>query len=231
MAGLSVGETTSVTLADGTTHELRVIAIHERELAFGALVLSQDLVDDPPARTFVDAVHLTAAEGATADEVSAGVAALRGRYPGLQVRSQEDLLHDLRARHQPELWANVLLLSTLCGLAYLAVLNILVTGALDRAREFALLRVAGAHTRQIVRQTRFEATVIGAVALGTSAAIAGTTLVALQLSFTGSVVPQVPAALLAALFGLPLLALIGAMEVATRAALRRSPVHTIAADR
>jgi putative ABC transport system permease protein len=231
MAGLTIGDTTTVTLADGTTHELQVIALHDNELAFGELVVSQDLTDDPAARSFVDAVHLTAAQGVSAEDVSAAITTLRGRYPGLQMRTEEDALRDVRTRHQPELWANVLLLSTLCGLAYLAVLNTLVTGALDRSREFALLRVAGAHVRQMVRQARFEAAMLGSVTLAISTAIAGTTLVALQMAFTGSVVPQVPAGMLVALFGLPLVALMSATEVATRVALRGSAVETIGTER
>jgi putative ABC transport system permease protein len=88
-----------------------------------------------------------------------------------------------------------------------SVVNTLSMATAGRRREFALLRLAGAQSTQVLRMLAWEAVLTCAVALLLAVVVCGSVLVPLSIAVTGSAVP--------ALAGGPLTALAAGAPVLT----------------
>lgn len=111
--------------------------------------------------------------------------------------------------------------TVLGGFAAIAAANTLVMTVLDRRREFAHLRLAGATRTQVLRMLRAEAVVVAAAGLALGAGIAWTTLIPIARGLTGGA-PYVPPALALALAGATLLLTLAATLLPAHAVGRRA---------
>ncbi|MCY1137692.1 FtsX-like permease family protein [Actinoplanes sp. Pm04-4] len=169
-----VGDTADMWLADGTPVKPRVVAIYDRGLGFGDVLLPQSggTYDELLVRTRGNADQPLAAFGTV---TTAG-----------QLTGQ--LSRDLAV----SAWLNKLLITVMVGYAALAAGNTMVMAALARSRELALLRLAGVTRRQVRRMVNAEQVGLLGTALTVGAAIAAATLIAVVHALTGTFLPYIP---------------------------------------
>ncbi|MFD7032251.1 FtsX-like permease family protein [Streptomyces sp. NPDC059917] len=223
--GLRPGSPLSLTLGDGTPVTVTVRAVYARGLGFGDLTLPHDLVaahvDDPLA----DAVLVATEPGTGRDRLAA---ALEG-FPGTVVLSAAEADAARAERQDAQAEVNLLAMGLVLAFTAIAVVNTLAMSTAERFREFAMLRLAGATRRQVLRMLRTEALAVLLIGVGLGSAIALAVLTAFSVGMTGSASPAVlPAAYGVVVGGAGLLALL-ATALPGRAALRVRPVEVASA--
>jgi putative ABC transport system permease protein len=182
---LRPGSTLKLTLGDGTPATLTVIAVYARGLGFGDLTLAHDLVarhvDNPLASSVLVSTLRTQTQLATT---------LR-EFPGINVLATAAADSLQAQRQQANAEVNYLAMGLVLAFTAIAVVNTLAMSVAERVREFALLRLAGATRRQVLRMLRTEAlsVVLLATALGSCIALAG--LTAFSVGMTGRAAPSV----------------------------------------
>ncbi|MCX4765439.1 ABC transporter permease [Streptomyces sp. NBC_01275] len=211
---LKPGSTLKLTLGDGTPATLTVAAVYARGLGFGDLTFAHDLVaphvDNPLSSSLL--VSTTRTQTQLSNTLS--------EFPGLAVISPA-VADSLQAeRQQANAEVNLLAMGLVLAFTAIAVVNTLAMSVSERVREFALLRLAGATRRQVLRMLRTEAlsVLLLATALGTAVALA--VLTAFSVGMTGRAVPAVvPLVYAVVVAGAGLLALV-ATSLPGRVALR-----------
>ncbi len=205
VAGWEVGEQVRFWLGDGTPASLRVVAVYERGLGFGDVLLDRATIAGHTATGRDARVLVRTAPGADPD---AELAALAARHPGGTVLPAQELTGRVTADLALNGWLNKLLVAVMTGYAALAAANTMVLAALARRRELALLRLVGVTRRQIRGMVRAEQTGLLGVSLLIGLAIAGVTLSSVIRALTGQALPYVPPlGVLAVIGGTAMLAL------------------------
>ncbi|GGW69905.1 ABC transporter permease [Streptomyces lucensis JCM 4490] len=211
---LKPGSTLKLTLGDGTPATFTVAAVYARGLGFGDLTFAHDLVaghvDNPLASSVLVSTTRTQTQLATT---------LR-EFPGLKVLSPNDADHLQAARQQTNAEVNYLAMGLVLAFTAIAVVNTLAMSVAERVREFALLRLAGATRRQVLRLLRTEVLSVLLLATSLGSGIALAVLSAFSLGMTGHAAPTVTPLLYAALVGVAGLLALVAAAVPGRAALR-----------
>ncbi|WP_037623643.1 ABC transporter permease [Streptomyces aureus] len=215
---LKPGSTLGLTLGDGTPARLKVVAVYGRGLGFGDLTFGHDLlarhVDNPLAASV-----LVATTG-TRTEIEA---ALHG-VPGVRVVSPRDADHLQAERQQANAEVNYLAMGLVLAFTAIAVVNTLALSVSERIREFALLRLAGATRRQVLRMLRTEALSVLLLATALGSGIALAVLTAFSVGMTGRAAPAVTPLLYVAVVAVTGLLALVATALPGRAALRVRPV-------
>ncbi|MFI7297639.1 ABC transporter permease [Streptomyces sp. NPDC050121] len=211
---LTPGSTLKLTLGDGTPATLTVAAVYARGLGFGDLTFAHDLVarhvDNPLSSSLLVSTARTQTQLSTT---------LR-EFPGLAVISPATADSLQTERQQANAEVNFLAMGLVLAFTAIAVVNTLAMSVSERVREFALLRLAGATRRQVLRMLRTEAlsVLLLAATLGTAVALA--VLTAFSVGMTGRAAPAVvPLVYATVVAGAGLLALV-ATALPARVALR-----------
>ncbi|MFF7341374.1 FtsX-like permease family protein [Streptomyces sp. NPDC008163] len=220
--GLHVGSELALHLGDGTPTTLTVAAVYRRGLGFGDLTLPHDLVarhmDNPLAATVL------VAGNAPGDELADAVQ----KFPGVEVVTPAvaDRLQADRGQENAEV--NLLAMGLVLAFTAIAVVNTLAMSVSERFREFALLRLAGATRRQVLRMLRTEtlSVLVISAALGTGIALA--VLTAFSVGMTGSAAPGVLPLVYGTVVGVAGLLALAATALPGRFALRTRPVEVAA---
>jgi putative ABC transport system permease protein len=194
--GWEVGEKVALRLGDGTPAEVRVVAIYERGLGFGDVILSRSAVVGHTATNLDDQILISASPAADAalQEVVAA-------HPGSALVDTATLTGGLAKDLALSAWLNRLLIAVMVGYTVVAAANTMVMAALARRREFAVLRLAGVTRRQVKRMINAEQAGLLGVAVLLGGAIAALTLSSAVRALTGSLVPYVPPLGLVAVLG------------------------------
>ncbi|MYY81013.1 MULTISPECIES: FtsX-like permease family protein [unclassified Streptomyces] len=216
--GLKPGSTLKFTLGDGTRTELTVRAVYARGLGFGDLTMAHDLVarhvDNPLATTVL----------VRSDRTQQQLAAALDKFPGVHVltpSAADDLQAESRRTNAE---VNLLAMGLVLAFTAIAVVNTLAMSVSERIREFAMLRLAGATRRQVLRMLRTEALAVLFIGTGLGSGVALAVLTAFSVGMTGSAAPTVvPLVYVSVLTVAGLLALT-ATALPGRAALRPLPV-------
>ncbi|MEV8372285.1 FtsX-like permease family protein [Kribbella sp. NPDC056861] len=181
--GWKLGEQVEIWLGDGTAKKLRVVAIYERGLGFGDVVLSREAVGGG-----LDEVLIRTSPGFDAG----ALAEVAAHYPTSSFVGTGELNGKLADDLALSAWLNKLLIGVMVGYAALAAANTMVMAAVARRRELALLRLAGVTRRQVKRMVHAEQAGLLGVALAIGGTIAALTLVAVVATLTGDPIPFVP---------------------------------------
>ncbi|MEU0964231.1 ABC transporter permease [Streptomyces sp. NPDC005917] len=169
-----LGSRVRLFLGDGAPVEAKVVAVYDRGLGFGPVVLSHDLAAGHTT-TGLDQSVLVRTDGtATAERALTALAAAR---PGLAL---SDAAPQAGADTPPQVWVNLAVIVVLLGYLLLSIANRLVAATAQRRTEIAALRLVGTTPRQILAMMRREAGVISVTAL-----VAGVALSALPLALLG----------------------------------------------
>lgn len=219
--GLRPGSPLKLTLGDGTPATLTVAAVYARGLGFGDITLPHDLLahhmDNPLAST----VLVSAASTVTQSELAAAVK----EFPGLSVvtRSSVDRLQADRQRAGAEV--NYLAMGLVLAFTAIAVVNTLAMSVSERFREFAMLRLAGATRRQVLRMLRLEAVAVLLIAAVLGSGISLAVLTAFSVGMTGSAAPAVLPLVYVTVVGVAGLLALVATALPGRMALAVRPVE------
>jgi putative ABC transport system permease protein len=215
---LKPGSTLKLTLGDGTPATLTVAAVYAKGLGFGDLTFAHDLVarhvDNPLATSVLVSTTRTQTQLATT---------LR-EFPGVHILAPAAADSIQAERQQANAEVNYLAMGLVLAFTAIAVVNTLAMSVSERVREFAMLRLAGATRRQVLRMLRTEAlsVVLLATALGSGIALA--VLAAFSVGMTGSAALAVtPLVYVAVVAVAGLLALV-ATALPGRVALKVRPV-------
>ena len=219
-----VGERVALMLGDGTRSHATVVAIYDRELAFGEALLAPELAAGHQTTPMLGTILVSARNPAA---IGRRLHAFAGRYPGLRVSDRGSITTATDADRATNRWLGPLFVAIIFAFTSIAVINTLVMIGLGRGRELALLRLAGGTSRQVRSMARWEGALIVTMGLGLGLAIAATALLPLSHALTGSLQPYVPPAQLAAILGGSALLALLALALPTRRALRVRPVEAI----
>ncbi|MFF0678662.1 FtsX-like permease family protein [Streptomyces tendae] len=212
--GLVPGDALKLTLGDGTPVEVTVAAVYARGLGFGDLTFAHGLVaahvDNPLAATLLVGT----------DRARGDLAAALREFPGLTVLTPAAADSLQAERQQANAEVNLLAMGLVLAFTAIAVVNTLAMSVSERVREFALLRLAGATRRQVLRMLRTEALSLLLLATTLGSAIALSVLTAFSVGMTGRAAPAVlPLVCTAVVAGAGLLTLV-ATALPGRVALR-----------
>ncbi|MFE0455126.1 ABC transporter permease [Streptomyces sp. NPDC058914] len=211
---LTPGSTLKLTLGDGTPATLTVAAVYAKGLGFGDLTFAHGLlarhVDNPLSSSLLVSTPRTQTQLATT---------LR-EFPGVEVLSPAAADSLQAERQQANAEVNFLAMGLVLAFTAIAVVNTLAMSVSERVREFALLRLAGATRRQVLRMLRTEALAVLLLATALGSAIALAVLTAFSVGMTGRAAPTVtPLVYATVVSGAALLALV-ATALPGRVALR-----------
>ncbi|MFE2147943.1 FtsX-like permease family protein [Streptomyces sp. NPDC059456] len=219
--GLKPGSPLELTLGDGTPVTLTVSAVYARGLGFGDLTLPHDLVAAHVDNPLASSVLVAAGEGTGREQLAAAVRA----FPGVGVLSARDADAARAEQQQAGAEINLLAMGLVLAFTAIAVVNTLAMSTSERLREFAMLRLAGAKRRQVLRMLRTEALavlLIGAV-LGSGIALA--VLTAFSVGMTGAAAPAMLPVVYVGVLGVAGLLALAATALPGRVALRVPPVE------
>ena len=221
---LKPGSTLKLTLGDGTPTTLTVAAVYAKGLGFGDLTMAHDLVarhvDNPLAATVL------VSTARSQEELAAAVR----KFPGVRVVSPATADSLQAERLQANAEVNYFAMGLVLAFTAIAVVNTLAMSVSERVREFALLRLAGATRRQVLRMLRTEALSVLLLATTLGSGIALAVLTAFSIGMTGSAAPAVtPLVYVTVVAAAGLLALVGT-ALPGRVALKARPV-TVATAR
>ncbi|MFF9601674.1 FtsX-like permease family protein [Streptomyces sp. NPDC014684] len=218
---LKPGSSLKLTLGDGTPATLTVAAIYARSLGFGDLTFAHDLLarhmDNPLASSVLVATTRTKTELATT---------LR-EFPGLRILSPAAADSLQAERQQANAEVNYLAMGLVLAFTAIAVVNTLAMSVAERVREFALLRLAGATRRQVLRMLRTEALSVLLLATALGSGISLAVLTAFSLGMTGRAAPTVVPLLYVTVVAVAGLLALTASALPGRVALR-IPAVTVA---
>jgi putative ABC transport system permease protein len=211
---LTPGSTLKLTLGDGTPATLTVAAVYARGLGFGDLTFAHDLV----ARHVDNPLASSVLVGTTRTQTQ--LAATLREFPGLRILSPADADTLQAERQQTNAEVNYLAMGLVLAFTAIAVVNTLAMSVAERVREFALLRLAGATRRQVLRMLRTEALSVLFLATSLGSGIALAVLTAFSVGMTGRAAPSVTPLLYVTVVGIAGLLALVATAVPGRAALR-----------
>ncbi|MCZ4125996.1 FtsX-like permease family protein [Streptomyces sp. H39-S7] len=221
-ANVSVGDRIELRLGDGTTVHPRVVALYERGLGLGEVVMPRAAVAGHVSAAYDSQVLVRDTAGADQDAVATALRRLD--VPGVAVTDRAGYSAQVDKNLELNAWANRVMAAVLGGFAAVAAANTLVMTVLDRRREVALLRLAGTTRRQVLGMMRWEALLVGTAGLVIGTAIAWATLTPIARGLTGGA-PYVPPTVAAAIAGGVLLLGLVATGLPARALLRTRPIE------
>lgn len=223
--GAEIGEPVELHLGDGTREDFTLVAVYDKSLGFGDVLLpwssvADHLTDALLAWVLVDGGDDPAAAAAAVEE-------LHRVHPTTLVGGAELIAAAEDANADTQAWVNYLLLGLVIAFAAFAVLNTLMLAIRGRSREYALLQLIGASRLQVRRMMRIEALLLVLLGWTVGSAVAAATLMPFAYAVTGSFLPSFPRTLVGAvLLSTALLAWLATM-VPTRGTMRTRPVDAI----
>ncbi|MFC7260100.1 ABC transporter permease [Streptomyces lutosisoli] len=182
---LKPGSTLKVTLGDGTPITLTVAAVYAKGLGFGDLTFAHDLVARHVDNPLATSVLVTTARTQTQ------LATTLRKFPAVHVLAPAAADSIQAARQQANAEVNYLAMGLVLAFTAIAVVNTLAMSVSERVREFAMLRLAGATRRQVLRMLRTEAVSVLLLATALGSGIALAVLTAFSVGMTGSAAPAV----------------------------------------
>jgi putative ABC transport system permease protein len=223
--GAALGSQVTLVLGDGTRTTARIVAVYDRGLGFGPIVLSHDLAAGHTATGLDQSILIRTDGTATAQRDLAAVAASQ---PGLALEPADTASGDSLSDAPPGVWVNLATIIVLLGYLLLSIANKLVAATAQRRNEIATLRLNGTTPRQIRSMMRREAAMIAAAALTTGLALSAVPLALLGIGFLHRPWPAGPAWLLPATALTVITIAFLTIELPTRQALRTAPAHALA---
>ncbi|GAA2873892.1 ABC transporter permease [Actinoplanes cyaneus] len=182
-----LGETVDLRLGDGAPMTARVVAVYQRGLGFGDVLLPLSAVSGHTAANLDDEILISAP--ASADAALRRVASA---HPASVLVDSATLTGGLAKDLALSAWLNRLLIAVMVAYTVVAAANTMVMAALARRRELALLRLAGMTRRQVRRMVDAEQLGLLGTAIVLGGAIAALTLSSVVRTVTGNPVPYVP---------------------------------------
>ncbi|TCO34122.1 putative ABC transport system permease protein [Kribbella steppae] len=166
-----IGSEITMTLGDGASVRLRVVALFAAERGYESIVLPASLVAAHTTDGLTKQILVRSEPGS---DVRPALAAVAAKHPGVQVADRDTLVASNAEDLQTQAWINYMLVGMLIAYTAVSVINTLVSTTLRRRREFALQRLTGSTRAQVLRMLTTESTLIwlAGITLGTLVALA-----------------------------------------------------------
>ena len=166
-----VGSSIKMTLGDGASVDLRVVATFEAERGYETLVLPADLLAAHTTDRLAKQILVRTEPGAS---VGPALAKLAAANPGVQVADRDALIAGNGEDLQTQAWVNYLLVGMLIAYTAVSVINTLASATIRRRREFGLQRLTGSTRGQVLRMLTTEGILVAlaGIVLGTLVALA-----------------------------------------------------------
>ncbi|ONK10536.1 FtsX-like permease family protein [Streptomyces sp. MP131-18] len=219
-----VGGRVDLILGDGTAVEAEVVAVYDRGLGFGPVVISHQLAEGHTT-TGLDQEIFVRTDGTA--EAERGLAAFTASRPGLALDEAYVESGGL-ADAPPEVWINLATIAVLLAYLLLSIANKIVATTAQRRGELATLRINGTTPGQVRAMMRREALVIGVAALAAGLVLSVVPLALLGMGFLDRPWPAGPVWLLPATALVVLATAFLTVEIPTRQALRTAPADALA---
>ncbi len=188
--GAGVGDRVDIRLGDGMAAAPMVVAVYERSLGFGDVVLPWQLVEGHLTDAVVSVVLVD--DGGDASATRSSLARFEVDHPGTHVGGREIVQASEDANAETQAWVGYVLLGLVIVFCTFAVFNTLMLAISERGREFGLLQLVGGTRRQVVTMMGLEAVMVVITGLWLGAAIAATTVMPVAKAVTGSYQPHTP---------------------------------------
>ncbi|NUR58639.1 MAG: ABC transporter permease [Catenulispora sp.] len=189
-----VGDTRQLWLGDGTPVTLKVVALYDRGLGFGDVLLPRSLVAAHATTQLDDYLLLNN---------RADLAPLTTSFAGLHAATSADFSKALTDQTRHDNLVGLIAVLAITGFILVGVVTTLGVATASRRRELTLLRLIGATRDQLLQALRLETAIILATGIATGAATAGLTLFAYAAGVIGlhllSIPPLAALALLSAI--------------------------------
>ncbi|NEA33885.1 FtsX-like permease family protein [Streptomyces sp. SID13031] len=184
-----VGTSIKMTLGDGASVELRVVATFAAEPGYESIVLPADLVAAHTTNRLVPQILVRSEPGAS---IGPALAKLAAATPGVQVADRDALIAGNSEDLQTQAWINYLLVGMLIAYTAVSVVNTLASATVRRRREFGLQRLTGSTRGQVLRMLTTEGILVAlsGIVLGTLVALA--TLLPYASAVSTSALPTGP---------------------------------------
>ncbi len=220
--GRGVGSSVTMTLGDGTTVKLRVVATFAAERGYETIILPASLVAAHTTDGLTKQILVRSAPGA---DVRPGLAKLAAAHPGVQVADRSTLVASNVEDLQTQAWINYMLVGMLIAYTAVSVVNTLVSTTLRRRREFALQRLTGSTRFQVLRMLTTESTLVTltGVTLGTAVALA--CLLPFSAKVSNDALPTGPIWIYLVVVGAAALLTFASTLIPATTALRHSPTQ------
>ncbi|MFI6933781.1 FtsX-like permease family protein [Streptomyces sp. NPDC050287] len=222
-----VGRHIALVLGDGARVDATVVAVYDRGLGFGTVVLSHDLAAGHTTTGLDQSILIRTDGTAAADRALAALAASR---PGLALEEAKPASTEGLKDAPPEVWINLATVVVLLVYLLLSIANKLVAATAQRRIELAALRLNGTTPRQVRAMMRREAAVTAGTALVTALLLSALPLALLGQGFLGHPWPAGPPWLLPALALTVTVTAFLTIELPTRQALRMPPAEAVRAQ-
>ena len=177
--GWSVGDRVSFLYADGTPGTANVTTIYHEPVGAGSreMTVPIDALTPHLVETFANAAYVDLEPGADQEETIAAINGVLGTsVPGTTAVTKDRHLADEAAQSSGGDWTVLIVVLILGGYAGISAINVLISSTVFRKPEFALLRLAGVHKKQVVSSLFVETLVVA-----TTAVLAGTAIAAVIL--------------------------------------------------
>lgn len=226
--GLHPGSRLSLTLGDGTPATLTVAAVYARGLGFGDITLPHDLLARHMDNPLASAVLISPDQSGPSVTHSELVSSVR-EFQGISVITRSSASGIQADKQQSNAEGNYLAMGLVLAFTAIAVVNTLAMSVSERVREFAMLRLAGATRRQILRMLRIEGLAVLLIAAVLGSGISLAVLVAFSIGMTGAAAPSVVPIGYATVIGVAALLALVATALPGRLALKPRPVEAATA--
>ena len=225
--GRGVGSTITMTLGDGTSVTLRVVATFAAERGYETIILPASLVAAHTTDGLTKQILVRATPGT---DVRPALAQLAAKHPGVQLADRDSLVAANAADLQTQAWVNYMLVGMLIAYTAVSVVNTLVSSTLRRRREFALQRLTGSTRTQVLRMLITESTLVAlaGITLGTLVALA--CLVPYSAKVSTSAVPTGPLWIYLTVIGAAAALTLASTLIPATTTLRHSPTQPTPAD-
>jgi len=222
-----VGSNITMTLGDGTSVTLRVVATFAAERGYESIILPASLVAAHTTDGLTKQLLVRTTPGA---DVRPALAKLAATHPGVQVADRDTLVAANAEDLQTQAWVNYMLVGMLIAYTAVSVVNTLVSSTLRRRREFALQRLTGSTRMQVLRMLWTESTLVtlAGVTLGTLVALA--CLIPFSAKVSTSAIPTGPLWIYLVIVGAAAVLTFGSTLLPATTTLRHSPTQPTHAD-
>jgi putative ABC transport system permease protein len=164
--GLTLGSTLAVEFLDGSTRDLAVSGIYDRDDLAGPYTITKNLYAQTGADQFDFSVFILKAPGVSDEEAESAITQVAAPYPNAKVQSRNAYI-DAQAA-QIDTFVNLVyaLLALSVIIAIVGIANTLSLSVYERTRELGLVRAVGGTRQQVRRTIRWESVItalLGAV--------------------------------------------------------------------
>ncbi|MEV5575832.1 ABC transporter permease [Spirillospora sp. NPDC052269] len=189
--GAKIGSSRTIFLGDGVRIEARVVAVYERALGLGDVLLPRDLVTAHSGSPLDDHV-LVRCSGPCSPETVRSLDAVAARFTGVRAEDRAAFGEATSRELRTQEFLSQIIVAAIGGFVLIGVVTTRLLATASRRRELTLLHKIGATRGQVRASVRLEGVIVLSTGALAGLAVAAVTTVALATVVTGTPLPSLP---------------------------------------